>query len=39
MPLDALGDELVLSSLISEPWPGQRVHKLTALLVLKYGFL
>lgn len=38
MLLDALGDELVLTSLVAGPWPRQRVHKLTAILVLKHGF-
>lgn len=38
MLLDSLGNELVLSSLIPGPWPGQKVCKVTAVLVLKHGF-
>lgn len=38
MLLEALGDELVLSNLLSGPWPGQEVHKLSVVLVLNCGF-
>ena len=38
MLLDALGDELVLTSLVAGPWPGQKVHRLTAIVVLQHGF-
>ena len=38
MLLDALGDTLAQSSLLSGPWPGQEVRKLTAVLILKHGF-
>lgn len=38
MLLDSLSNELVLSSLIPGSWPGQKVCKVTAVLVLKHGF-
>lgn len=39
MILDALSDELVPNSLVSGLWPRQKVCTLSAVFVLKPGFL